>query len=251
MSDAQTTPRHQAPALQLIRQALGSPKEISRKLDSILDGLAAFIDLETLQERLQRLHNKKIIEEIPTPLQLIVGGIDMLRFWISPAAADYYQRQGINYAFHQLLRFLDDPRSMMNPVGLLNEKDTIIGHMMQVVHADPNYDLQLLEMFDDGIESLIRQLTQMLDGTHPRYQSIMAIVEEPDYHQRLLAYVKDWQSGIRDKSMRRKNVEESPELSNLAQTFGDLTSAMRYFARLPTRPLEAIAHLIWTRPRMD
>ena len=41
---------------------------------------------------------------------------------ISPAAADYYQSQGLSYAFHQLLRFLDEPASLSDPIGLLRKR---------------------------------------------------------------------------------------------------------------------------------
>lgn len=242
-----STLRRSASPLVLLKQALGSPKEAIYKLDRLLQGAADFLDTKTLDERLLALKQKGIIEEIPTRLQLVIGGIDMLRFWISPAAADYYNKQGINYAFHQLLRFLDDPRSMMNPVGLLNSKDAIIGHLMQVVHADPDYDLQLLEMFPDGIESLVHHLEQMLDGTHPRHSSIQAIIEEPDYHRRLLDYVKKWQQGEATEPLRRENIVQNESFLLRAKTFGNLTNSMRYFTRLPKRPLLALLHLLYNR----
>ena len=69
----------------------------------------------------------------------------MLRFWISPNAADYYRSRGIGYGLHQVLRVLDDPLSMTNPLGFLSERDVVVGHLMQVVHANPVYDLELLE----------------------------------------------------------------------------------------------------------
>ena len=80
--------------------------------------------------------------------QLFAGAIDMLRFWISPASADYYRSIGIDYAFHQVLRFLDEPASLGDPIGLFSTRDAIIGHLMQVVHANPRYDLELLLMHD-------------------------------------------------------------------------------------------------------
>jgi hypothetical protein len=247
IAQEQLSPRHHTPALLLMRQALGSPAEIAYKVEALLNGATAYVDFNTIEQRLARLHKKGIVEEIPNLTQLVVGGIDMLRFWISPAAADYYQQHGINYAFHQLLRILDDPRSLMNPVGLLNSKDTIIGHLMQVVHADPDYDLQLLEMFDNGVESLAYQLEQMLQGTHPRYQSISAIVEEVEYHQRLLVYVRAWQRGEARGSLRRDNVVQNPALSARAETFGNLTNAMRYFTKLPSTPLHGALYLLWSR----
>jgi hypothetical protein len=94
----------------------------------------------------------------PTPWQVFFGGFDMLRFVIEPASRDYYRQKGISFGFHQLLRVLDDPVSMIDPTGFLSERDTIIGHVMQVVHLNPVYDLQLLEMFPDGLDELERQV---------------------------------------------------------------------------------------------
>ena len=79
---------------------------------------------------------------------------------------------------------------MIDPVGLLSDRDTIVGHVMQVVHLNPIFDLQLIQMFDDGLEDFERQVEAMLAGTHPRHRTIAAIVEEPDYHARLLDYVR-------------------------------------------------------------
>jgi hypothetical protein len=242
--DATLTPRLKASPWQLLRQALGSPELAAAKLERLLEGLRAYADTAELDARLWRLFQKGIVEEIPSRVQLVIGGIDMLRFWISPAAADYYERRGINFAFHQLLRLLDDPRSMMNPVGLLNSRDGIIGHLMQVVHANPDYDLQLLEMFEDGLEALERELEEMLAGTHPRAASISAIVEEPDYHGRLLAYVRAWQRGQPLPPMLRENVEKNLAFRELERTFGTLTNSMRYFRRLPSSPLGGVIHLL-------
>jgi hypothetical protein len=175
----------------------------------------------------------------------VVGSIDMLRFWISPAAADYYARRGIGDGFHQLLRFLEEPASLTDPVGFFSTRDGIIGHLMQVVHANPVYDLQLLGMFDDGIEELERQLEAMLSGTHPRAATIAAIVEEADYHAHLLEFVRAWRADPTVAPLLRDNVAESAAFSDIERTFGSLTTAMRYFCRLPRTPREAAEHL-WT-----
>lgn len=167
----------------------------------------------------------------------------MLRFWIVPAAAEYYASKGIDFRFHQVLRFLDDPASLVDPTGFLSARDTIIGHLMQVVHANPVYDLQLLESFDDGLCALEAEVRAMLAGTHPRARSIGAVVEEPDYHARLLEYVVAYRADPRATALRRQNVEASEHWRALDRTFGALSSAMRYFARLPTTPGEAVRHL--------
>src|SRR5690606_10875394 len=128
----------------LLRQAAGSPREVAAKVRRLGAALRAYVDVASLDDRLERLHRIGMIEVVPSRVQLVVGAIDMLRFWINPAAADYYERRGINYGFHQLLRVLEEPASMVDPTGFLSSRDNIIGHLMQVVHANPAYDLQLL-----------------------------------------------------------------------------------------------------------
>ncbi len=231
----------------LFKQAVGERRAIGGKVARLARGLASYARSAEADEKLIRLKALGVIDVIPTHVQLMVGGADMLRFWISPAAADYYEARGISYSFHQVLRFLDEPSSLIDPIGLFSTEDGIIGHLMQVVHADPVYDLQLLTMFDGGHANLVRQLREMIAGTHPRSGSIAAIVEEPDYHRRLLSFVQAWTRDPATPSLLRSNVAERRELSALARTFGSLTTSMRYFARLPRAPTEAARHLFYTR----
>jgi hypothetical protein len=240
----QSTARHTASKLSLLRQAAGSPAEMVEKLGRFASAIAAYADAPALDRRLRRLRDLGHIEIIPTRIQLVVGGIDMMRFWVIPCSEDYYRDQGIHFGFHQLLRVLDEPASLVDPVGFLSTRDGIIGHVMQVVHANPHYDLQLLESHEDGLEQLERQVEAMIAGTHPRARSIGAIVEEPDYHARLLAYVRAYRSGPGAEAPKRVNVHTNPRFRELEKTFGTLPGAMRYFATLPRTPLAAAWHVM-------
>ena len=188
------THRGRASAWTLIREAAGSPRDVVRKARALLRGLLAYLDHGQTLARLERLKELGHIDQIPSRIQRVVGSADMLRFWISPNAADYYRSRGIGYGLHQVLRVLDDPLSMTDPLGFLSERDVIVGHLMQVVHANPVYDLQLLESYDGGIDELVLQLREMVAGRHPRQESIGAIVEEADYHARLLDYTLRWRT---------------------------------------------------------
>ena len=106
--------------------------------------------LPNQHKRLQRLLDIGFIEQIPSQKQLWFGAYDALRFFISPGAASYYQTKKINFTFHQILRFLNDPSGIADPIGIRVPRDTIICHLLEVVHANPVYDLQLLDQFDDG-----------------------------------------------------------------------------------------------------
>lgn len=179
--------------LELARAALGPHDQWLGKLGRVGRTLAAWGRImrheRGLALRLAPLVAHGLVERVPTRLQLVIGSIDMVRFWISPAAADYYRQQGISFAFHQVLRVLDDPAAMLDPVGFFVDADAIIGHLLQVVHANPVYDVQLLSTHPDGLAALESQTRAVIDGSHPRARSIGAIVEESDYHARLLAYL--------------------------------------------------------------
>lgn len=220
---------------------------MARKLRRMARTIARYADRPLLDERLARLHALGYLPRVPARLQLVVGSIDMLRFWISPAAAEYYASRGIHYGFHQILRFLDDPAGMVDPTGFLCERDIVIGHLMQVVHANPAYDLQLLDAHEDGIDDLERQLERILAGTHPRSRSIGAIVEEPDYHARLLEFTRKYKIDRDADAPLRDNIQTSPRWREIEQTFGTLPRAMAYFCELPATPLAAARHILFVR----
>lgn len=217
------------------------------KVRRLASALRAYTQGDALDARLHYLQELGYVETPPTRLQLVVGSIDMLRFWIVPAAADYYEDKGIDFRFHQILRFLDEPASLVDPTGFLSTRDGIIGHVMQVVHANPAYDLQLLESYPDGLHQLETQVLQMLEGTHPRFRAISAIVEEPDYHERLLGYVREFRASRDAKAPVRINVQEGP-FAAIEKIFGTLPGAMQYFAALPTTPWGAARHLLSATP---
>jgi len=171
----------------------------------------------------------------PCRAQIFFGGLDMLRFVISPFAREYYAQKGISFGFHQLLRVLDDPVSMIDPTGFLSERDTIIGHVMQVVHLNPIYDLQLMEMFPGGLDEFERQVEAMVTGTHPRHRTISAIVEEADYHERLLAYVRAYRRDRRAPPLVRQQgaLRRDPRAAAAERTFATLPGFLGYCRRLP------------------
>ena len=241
------TARLTASPLKLLRDAAGTPAEMAAKARRLARALRALTRDREHDPRLERLRRIGYQEEVPTRLQLVVGAYDMLRFFIVPAAADYYEGKGISFGFHQVLRFLDDPASLVDPTGFLSERDVIIGHLMQVVHANPAYDLQLLESHAGGLEELEAQVQAMIDGTHPRARSIGAIVEDPDYHARLLGYVREFRRHRDADAPLRDNIGGDPRFRTAERTFGTLPNAMRYFARLPRSAAGAVRHLLTTR----
>jgi hypothetical protein len=197
---------------------------------------------------MKRLQDLGLIATRPTRTQMAFGSLDMFRFFIVPCAADYYDRRGFGFAFHSLLRFCDDPASMVDPTGMLGDREVIIGHLMQVVHADPIYDLQLLCAHDEGLDLLVSELEAMVAGTHPRAESIGAIVEEPDYHVRLLEMARMFRRDpTHAPSLPRINVVQDPQFAELARTFGSLPTVMDYFARMPRGPWRGLVRALRIR----
>lgn len=244
------TLRQTATPWALIRTAIGGPREIAGKLRRLGRTLRLWLDRREIERRLRTLEARGLIGQRPAPTQIFFGGLDMLRFVIEPASRDYYRQKGISFGFHQLLRILDDPVSMIDPTGFLSERDTIVGHVMQVVHLNPVYDLQLIQMFPDGLEDFERQVQAMVEGTHPRYRTISAIVEDPSYHARLLNYVRRYRADPQTPPLVRteQTLRADPHFAAAERTFATLPGFIEYCDRLPhgaitlLRRLRAVHH---------
>ena len=233
--------------LRLVRRAIGTRRDAHDKLRRLARALAAYRDRDALDRRLARLATLGHVDRVPTPVQMAVGSIDMLRFWISPAAAEYYTERRIGYAFHQVLRILEEPASMVDPTGLLAERDVIIDHLLQVVHANPAYDLQLLDAHEDGLAALEEQTRQAIRGAHPKSAQLWATIEDASYYERLLGYVRAYRDDPRARAPIRSNVAASARWAPIERTFGTLPAAIRYFCRMPTSPLSGALHLLTVR----
>lgn len=243
MREARLTER----PLRLVRKALGSRADARAKLARLTRALATYRDRDALDARLTRLVALGYVEHVPTPLQVAVGSIDMLRFWITPAAAEYYAERGIGFSFHQLLRVLEEPAGMVDPTGLLAERDVIIDHLLQVVHANPAYDLQLLDTHEDGLAALEEQTRQAIAGTHPKSASLAATIEDVTYYRRLLEYVHAYRADPETRAPLRSNIAGNERWAPIERTFGTLPAALRYFARMPTTPARGAWHLLTVR----
>jgi hypothetical protein len=227
--------RASAPAWRLVAEAIGGPRAIAGKSRRLARTLRLWLHPSEVERRLAELERRGLVDCRPGRWQILFGGLDMLRFVIEPAARDYYAQQGISFGFHQLLRVLDDPVSMIDPTGFLSDRDTIIGHVMQVVHLNPVYDLQLLQSFPDGLDDLERQIAEMVAGTHPRQRTIGAIVEDPGYHARLQDYVRRYRRDPATPPLVREQqtLRGDPVFAAAERTFATLPGFLAYCDRLP------------------
>lgn len=221
--------------LRLIIRALGSPLIILNKIWRFTITLFNTLYFPNQKRRLQRLKKIGFIDRIPSQKQLWFGAYDMFRYFVVPGAASYYKTKDINFKFHILLRFLNDPSGLMDPIGIRAPKNTIIGHLLEVVHANPVYDLQLLDQFDDGMDEMEKQTLQMINKTHPRYSSISAIIEDENYYNDLYVYIQKYRQNPATPQLIRATGEARNDTNFVRAeiTFGTLPSAFRYFNRLP------------------
>jgi hypothetical protein len=234
-----------APPASLLRNALGGRAEIVAKLGRISGTLQLYFDHEEIERHFRSLEECGFIRERPSGPQLFVGGLDMLRFLIAPAARNDYSALGISFGFHQLLRVLDDPVSMIDPTGLFSARDTIVGHLMQVVHLNPVFDLQLLQMFPDGLEDLEEQVAAMVALTHPRARTLGAIVEDPCYHRQLPDYIKRYRRDPTTPPLvrRQQSLRSDPSFVRIEEQFATLPGFVEYCCRLPSNRWGLMAHI--------
>ncbi len=238
-----------ADRLHALRNALGGRDEVQGKLRRIRRTLSIRFDRRELRKRLTQLHKVGLIGDVPTRRQLTFAGADMLRFSILPAAKDYYRIKQIPFRFHYFLRFVEDPVSMLDPIGLYSDQEAIIGHLLQSVHLNPIYDLQLLQMFEGGLDNLEHQARAILDRSHPRQATIAACVEDPAYHQRLLDYVIAYRADpatpppLRESTLRETNME----FQRAEAQFHTLPAFTRYAARLPRSWRALVRHRLTTQ----
>lgn len=246
IEETEPTDRLKQNPIQLIFRAIGNPSVIINKIGRLATTVFNTFYLPNQNKRLKRLLDIGFLEKIPSQKQLWFGAYDALRFFISPGAASYYKTKKINFTFHQILRFLNDPSGIADPIGIRVPRDTIICHLLEVVHANPVYDLQLLDQFEDGLAEMEKQTAQVLSKTHVRYNSIMAITEDKNYHQRLLDYVKIYRANPAAKQMVRASglARNNPYFLLAECTFGTLPSSFRYFNRLPNNFSELWKHAI-------
>lgn len=235
--------------LRLLRQAVGDRRAVRGKLQRLGRTAKLWRNRPEIERRLRQLQSMGYTPRLPSRAQLAFGAWDMLRFVIVPAAKDYYQSRGINFTFHQILRFADDPTALIDPTGLLSEREAIAGHVLQVTHLNPIYDLQLLAMWETGLADFEQEIKDLLAGLHPRAQTIGAVIEDPDYHARLLTYVQAFRANPHTPPLVREDqtLRSDPHFANAERTFATLPGYLAWCLSLPTSLAGLVQHRLTCR----
>ena len=169
-----------------LKAATGGPRTFARKLKRAGTTARRMLDRSEREVRIARLQKHGIVGDAPNDWQLVQGAWHMMFGYILPSNEEFYEHYEQGHWWHQLMRVLEEPATMMDPIGFGLEQQTLLTHLVEVVHASAGYDVALLFMWDDGITRLRDQLQQVVDGTHPRQARIEALLEHPDYPARLL-----------------------------------------------------------------
>lgn len=170
-----------------LRSAVGSPSQVVRKLRGAARTTVLLLSRAEREARIARLQATGMMGERPTDWQMVLGAHHMLLGYLLPSNLEFYEHYEQSHHWQQLLRVLDEPSAMMDPIGLGIDRDELVSHLIQVVHASAGYDVALLMMFEDGVSELRVQLEQVVAGTHPRQAALQAILERADYPAALLA----------------------------------------------------------------
>ena len=123
--------------------------DVSRLADA---HLPLFTVLRTRFDRAEQRRRKEKLRElgypVPTDWQLLKAGAEMLRLHLYPTASFY----------HQALRTVLTPSANVDPTGLSSTEDILVLHLLQSVHTDPRYDLQLLPVVSHAWDPYARLL---------------------------------------------------------------------------------------------
>ena len=182
-------------ALTELRLAIGRPADIRRKTRDAARSLWTLLaDRRERDARYARLRARGLAGEQPTDWQMWLAASHMMRAYILPSNIEFYEAYDRPHWWWQLLRFLDEPSAMLDPIGLGISRDMVVAHLVRISHSSAGYDVALLCMFDDGVDELRAQLEQLVAGEHPDQATIDALIERPDYHRALLEALDRWQA---------------------------------------------------------
>ncbi len=219
--------------------ALGTPAEIGIKLRNAWQTIVTTFNKKERLARLNQLKAQGLLVDIPTEWQIWVASRDMLMNYIIPSNGEFYEHYDQNQYWLQFLRVFDEPSAMMDPTGLAVSRDMVVSHLLHVVHISAAYDVGLLHMFPDGIEELETQLTQYVEGVHPRQAAIATLLERPEYPAELLEALKLYKQD--PKTHWKITTFETPDgcedlLEEGLDRYGTIGRLLNYSLTLPPSP---------------
>ena len=231
----------------LWRDCIGGVRQNVEKLREVAGFFGALLRPSVVRARLERLRELGHCEHTPTVAQLLVASRHQLSFSLGAETRLFYAAQGIPWTRHNLKRFVAYPTTMMDPVGLFLPPDSIIQHVLQTFHRHATYDLVLLRAHPGGPERMQEQLDQLAAGTHTHQRSLLALVEDGSYHERLRRDVREF---VADPHVEARPIPQGlvpdPLLMLAMDQFKDVRGYIAYASRLDVGwfdVLRTFAHL--------
>lgn len=229
----------------LCLSVLGGWRQNLDKLREVVGVLSAAVRPSIPLGRLKRLVDGGYCEALPAMSQLLVASRHQLSFSLGADTKAFYAAQEIPWTFHNLRRFVAYPTTMMDPLGLLSPRETIIQHVLQTFHRHATYDLVLLQAHEGGVESMLAQLDQLAAGTHLHQRSLDALVEDGSYHDRLRQDVSEFAANPRVAPRPiPPGLSDDPLLMLAMDQFKDVRGYTNYAARLSVGPLDVAVELV-------
>lgn len=222
-----------------LKTATGGVRPMASKLRRAVRTARTMLDRTERETRIARLQAAGLVGAKPTDWQLVLGAGHMMFGYILPSNEEFYEHYEVDHWWHQFLRVLSEPATMMDPIGFGLDQDTLLTHVVEVVHASAGYDVALLYMWEEGIAPLRGQLQQVIDGTHPRQERIEALLEHPGYPQALLDALDRYEADP-DGEWRVSTVPAPEGCDTLfdwgIDTFGSPGRLFAYCRTLPETP---------------
>lgn len=135
---------------------------------------------------------------------------------------------------------------MMDPVGLFMTANGVIQHVLQTFHRHATYDLVLLRAHPGGLKAMERQLKQLTEGTHLHQASLLSLVEDGSYHDRLRRDVPEFVANphVQPRPIPDGLVDD-PLLMLAMDQFKDVRGYIRYASRLDVGVLDAVKAYVY------
>ena len=229
--------------LDLLWSVLSGFRATLHKTRNTLYTLSCWFGNPAVKRRVKRLRELGYSEHIPTRCQMLLAGRDQILIGATDETKIFYKNQGIPWFFHNFRRFLQDPSTMLDPIGLLAHRDSIINHVFQTFHRHPVYDWGLLHAHQDGFDAFEKQLKELNEGTHLHQRAFESLIEDGGYHDKLAG---QWETFKKDPLMPAspipKDLVEDPYTMVAMDQFKDIRGFMAYASRLNTGPF----HLFYT-----
>ncbi len=180
---------------QLLLDVWGQQPETRRaKLGRVIRVLQNISDFQLVRQRLQMMADHGVTPEPPPLPKIYAGGLIMLFGVIIPDNRLYCASvgiKGLNFYFHLLLRFIQEPASLMDPIGLfLPDLFVLAHHLLQDTHREIRYDLELTRMFGPQYLTWLRiYLETIIHGKHVERDMYLACYQDADYPEKLLEHI--------------------------------------------------------------